>query len=175
MSIDFYKHAAKGNQFLNDVSRRLGDKPDTARASRVIRAFFRSIRNHITLEENFQLLSQLPLVLKGVYVDGWIPAKQYRKHGTEISFIEEMISENRASGDDFTSASGVLFSAKAVFGALQKYISPGELENIKGVLPAELKDLVPVVEENGREDGEENAEEIIMINITEEKDTEESR
>lgn len=162
MSTDFYKHAAKGNQFLNDVSEKLGDKHDPARASRVVRSFFRAIRNHITLEENFQLLSQLPLVLKGVYVDGWIPAKQYKKHGTKNSFIDEMVNENRAAGEDFTDAGGVIFSAKAVFAALGKYISAGELENIRDVLPAELKELVPGIP------GKDATEEIIILDIIEE-------
>lgn len=163
MTTDFNKHAAKANEFLHDVAEKLGDKNDKGRASRVIRAFFRSIRNHITLEENFQLLSQLPLLLKGVYVDGWIPAKQHQKTYSKNSFIEEMANEDRAAGDDFTNPEGVIFSAKAVFKALQKYISPGEMDNIKNVLPRELKDLVTDNEEEA-----DNAEETIIVTITEE-------
>lgn len=160
MITDFSKYAVKANEFLSDVAEKLGDRDDKARASRVIRAFFHSIRNHITLEENFQLLAQLPLILKGLYVDGWMPLKQKPKSSTKNSFIEEMVNEDRSAGDDFTNPGEVIFSAKAVFGALGKYISKGELEDIKNVLPHELKELVSNDQEAG------DAEELVIITIT---------
>jgi uncharacterized protein (DUF2267 family) len=68
MPLNFENHAQKGNKFLKELAEKLGDKTDTAKAGRMLRAVFQALRNHLTLEENFQLLSQLPVALKGIYV-----------------------------------------------------------------------------------------------------------
>ena len=69
MSIDFEKYAIKGNEFVSLITNALSVPKE--RAGRIIRAVFHSIRNRLTHEESFQLLAQLPMSLKGVYVDGW--------------------------------------------------------------------------------------------------------
>ncbi|MBL7849842.1 MAG: DUF2267 domain-containing protein, partial [Cyclobacteriaceae bacterium] len=71
MTIDFEKYAMKGNEFMNILARRLGDENNRDRAGRVLRHVFAVLRNHISPEESLQLLSQLPVAIKGVYVDGW--------------------------------------------------------------------------------------------------------
>ena len=68
MALDFEKYAAKGNEFLNRLAENLGDE-DRAHAARILRSTFRGLRNHLTVEESFQLLAQLPMALKSVYVE----------------------------------------------------------------------------------------------------------
>jgi uncharacterized protein (DUF2267 family) len=60
----------KGNEFVNLLAHRLGDT-DRDRAARILRSVFRALRKHLTVEESMELLSHLPMALKGVYVDGW--------------------------------------------------------------------------------------------------------
>ena len=69
----FDHHAQRGNEFLHLLAFELGDKSNKEAAERITRAVFRSLRNLLTLEENFQLIAQLPLILKGLYVEGWAP------------------------------------------------------------------------------------------------------
>jgi uncharacterized protein (DUF2267 family) len=70
MALEFEKYAMKGNEFINLLAHRLGDT-DRDRAARILRSVFRALRNHLTVEESMELLSHLPMILKGVYVDGW--------------------------------------------------------------------------------------------------------
>jgi uncharacterized protein (DUF2267 family) len=71
MALEFDKYAMKGNEFINLLAHRLGDDQDRNRAARILRSVFHALRKHLTLEENMELLSHLPMALKGVYVDGW--------------------------------------------------------------------------------------------------------
>jgi uncharacterized protein (DUF2267 family) len=71
MALEFERYAQKGNEFINLLAQRLGDDTDRDRAARILRSVFRALRNHLTIEESMELLSHLPMALKGVYVDGW--------------------------------------------------------------------------------------------------------
>ena len=82
MSLDFKKFAEKGNQFLNELAKELGHPEDTAMAGRKLRAVLHATRDQLTTEESLQLLAQLPLFLKAIYVENWKRAskKKRKKH-----------------------------------------------------------------------------------------------
>jgi uncharacterized protein (DUF2267 family) len=69
MSMDFETYAKEGKAFINLVCEELEIPVD--KANRVVRAILHALRNRLTHEESFELLAQLPVSLKGVYVDGW--------------------------------------------------------------------------------------------------------
>lgn len=143
MSLDFEKHAQKGNKFLNEIAEKLGDRKNTHRAGRILRAVFQALRNHLTLEENFQFLSQLPLALKGLYVHGWMPAKKQERSRKKIDFIEEVLQY--ADGSTLHSISDIEKGTKeiqVVIKTLKQYISQGEFKDIEAVLPRQLKKLL---------------------------------
>lgn len=144
MPLNFDKHAQKGNRFLNQLAAELGDSSDTARAGRILRAVLRTLRDHLTLEENFQLMAQLPIALKGVYVDSWSPQRvQAPKTRRTEDFVEEMIRhEGSASWRDFSGMDDGIDAARAVFRVMREYVSEGEFNDIESILPQELKQLV---------------------------------
>ncbi|AKB78938.1 hypothetical protein MSHOH_2455 [Methanosarcina horonobensis HB-1 = JCM 15518] len=43
------------------------------RADQALRATLHTLRDRLTIEEIVQLAAQLPLPIKGMYYDGWIP------------------------------------------------------------------------------------------------------
>ena len=140
MSLDFNKHAQKGNLFLRELAEELGDPEDLARAGRVMRAVFKALRNHLTLAENFQLISQLPMALKGIYVDAWMPTHEVEASRKKIDFIEEVLRfENKKNWMRVEDADQTEQSIRAVFKTLKKYISQGEFEDLQAVLPRQLK------------------------------------
>jgi len=57
MPLDFEKYAMKGNEFVNLLAKNLGDETGRARARRILRSVFRTLRNHLTLEESSDLLA----------------------------------------------------------------------------------------------------------------------
>lgn len=143
--MDFQNYAQKGNQFLAEVSKELGEEYNTVSAGRIVRAVFHVLRKILSIEESFQLMAQLPMALKSVYVEGWKLNRGDRKIRHMDDFISAVIKEDGlASYSDFTSKKNSVHSIEAVFKVLNKHISPGEMEDIKAVLPKSLKVLCDV-------------------------------
>ena len=141
MSIDFEKYAIKGNEFVQLVTDELAVPTD--KAGRIIRAVFHSLRNRLTHEESFQLLAQLPMSLKGVYVDGWRFSKDFNRITHIADFLEEVRKEDgRLAEFDFGDLSNTKTAVAAVFKALKYFVSDGEIQDIMDVLPAALKKFV---------------------------------
>jgi uncharacterized protein (DUF2267 family) len=139
MSIDFVKYARKGNEFLNSLAFRLGDPDNKERAGRVLNGVLHTLRDHITVEESMQLLAQLPMALKGVYVHGWkLRAQPARVHSLE-GFIEEVVRNQGAeSWKDYSSPEETVQAVRAVWETLAEYVSHDELEEVAGVLPGDI-------------------------------------
>ena len=121
---------------------------DRQRAWHALRAGLHALRDRLTVEEAAQLSAQLPLVIRGLYFEGWDPTgKPLRiRHGDEFLAL---VREKYAPRTD-TAASDIV---PAVFRVLDRHISVGELTDIMLSLPTELVDLV-----RGVQSGEERAE-----------------
>jgi len=138
MPIDFENYAINGNEFVALVSDDLS--LTKVRAGRIIRAVFHSLRNRLTHEESFQLLAQLPISLKGVYVDGWNFSKDYSKLSHLNDFLDEVCREDGGlAGYDFRDSSATKRAVSAVFNALKYFVSEKEIHDIIDVLPSEVK------------------------------------
>lgn len=146
MAIDFNKFAAQGTRFMQDLAKELGYPEDTDRAGRVLRAVLHAFRNRLTTEESVQLLAQLPMFLKAVYVENWTlhKSKKRIKHLSEF-YQEVRKQDNQAANYDFETDDAIDNALGVVFQSLRKYISLGEMEDIKSVLPKELKFIVKQV------------------------------
>jgi uncharacterized protein (DUF2267 family) len=142
MSLNFRKQSEKGEKFLQKLALELGDNTSEAKAGRILQSVFKALRNHLTLEENFHLLSQLPVALKPVYMDGWRPTHKQSHSHTKIGFIEEMIENEGANFWRDTEVEDVEFAVLTVLNVMRKYVSDGEFKDIESVLPKQLKELV---------------------------------
>ena len=141
MSLDFEIYAAKGKEFVSLVADELNISP--VMAGRVIRAVFHALRNWLSHEESFQLVAQLPMSLKGVYVDGWKFDKDFGLIVHLNDFLDEVRTEdNGLSGYDFLNNSKAVLAVAAVFKALNYFTDEDEMNEIINVLPAGLKSFV---------------------------------
>lgn len=139
MSLHFYAYARKGHEFVDEVARELPTS-DIDRAGRMTRCVFRALRNKLSLSDSFKLLTQLPMALKSVYVDGW-------KHPAEISdasrstdFLSDVVKEDdRSAWRDFSNEEEVRVAVSAVFRVLASHTVAEEFLNIVQVLPMELR------------------------------------
>ncbi|MBI2279468.1 MAG: DUF2267 domain-containing protein [Bacteroidetes bacterium] len=143
MALNFDKIAIKGNEFLKDLAKELGYPEDTNKAGRVLKAILHALRNQLTVEESVQLMAQFPLFLKAVYVENWSLRKQDNKPRNMTEFIHEIKKINKQTAQhDFKTDDDVDHAIAVVFMSLRKYVSLGELEDIKAVLPKDLKLIV---------------------------------
>jgi uncharacterized protein (DUF2267 family) len=138
MPLDFLQYAAKGNAFVNAVADELNVPRE--QASRIIRCVFHAFRNRLSMDESFQLLAQLPMALKSVYVDGWNPNKEFIRIRDIDDFLDEIRGEDRGlAGYDFGNDQRALQAVSAVFKTLHDFISEGGFEGLVNSLPETYK------------------------------------
>ncbi len=144
-ALNFEKYASKGNALINEIAVELVLTPAEGRnkAARSLRAVLHVLRRLIPVEESLQLLAQLPMCLKAIYVDGWKPLEPpLRVKHIEDFALMVMEEDGRAAISDFQSQEEVLEAVHAVFTVLKRHVTPGEIEDIRGSLPKELKTLL---------------------------------
>lgn len=125
------------NEWLLDVAMRLGPEDNKAEALRAVRAVLHALRDRLGVNEAAHFSAQLPLVIRGVFFEGWHPAgKPLRQHREE--FLRHVESEfGRESGIDPESL------CRAVFETVEEHVTPGEAEKVIDCLPADLRQLWP--------------------------------
>lgn len=134
MSLDFLQYAAKGNAFINEVAEEL--KVPRDQAGRIIRSVLHALRNRLSLQESFQLLAQLPMALKAVYVDGWKPDSAFERIRHVDEFLDEVRKEDGGlAGYDFGNDHRALAAVYAVMQTLHDSISEGGFESFIQTLP----------------------------------------
>lgn len=143
MSLHFYAYARKGYEFVDEVAREL-KTTDVDKAGRMCRCVFRAMRNRLSPEDSFGLLAQLPMILKGIFVDGWKnPATAETKPAADM--LSEVIKEDDQSAwRDFSNEKEVRDAIIAVFKVLSRHIAITEFENIMSILPTDLRYLIEV-------------------------------
>jgi uncharacterized protein (DUF2267 family) len=90
------------------------------------------------VEEVAQLGAQLPILIRGIYYEGWDPTGAPLKLRHKEEFLARIAQELEGSG-----AADSESVARAVFGVLAARVTSGEIEDVKHVLPAEVRQLWP--------------------------------
>lgn len=144
MALNFNQYATEGNTFLKDYTQHLNLGEDKEKAGRIFNAIMHALRDIIPPEESLQLLAQLPMFLKGVYVNGWSIKKTIPKVKKMADFLELVRFHDWPAGDnDFEYSDEVAERyVNTTFIFLRKYVSLGEMEDIRDSLPKDLKSMV---------------------------------
>ena len=141
MALDFDKDAARGNDMLRMLSEELkisGDK-----AGSILRAVLYAVRSKISIDESFQVIAQLPMALKAVYVDEWDPWHSFHRMQHLDQFIAELHKFDKSSAEyDLGNAESAKRAVRAVFFTLKHYLSDGGFRDIIAVLPLEIKKFI---------------------------------
>jgi uncharacterized protein (DUF2267 family) len=143
MAINFLKYAEEGQHFLNDLAKDLGHPEETGRTGILLRAVLHVLRERLTIPESLNLLSQLPMALKGIYTDNWKYQEKPHKIKTQQEFAAEVEKHQAQYGEQaFSWDKPTTELIQIVFKALNRYISPGQLDDIIAQMPLELKSLI---------------------------------
>jgi uncharacterized protein (DUF2267 family) len=144
--MNFEQYAGDANIFVKEIAGELGDPNDYDSAYRVMRSVFHTMREVLSPEESLHLISQLPLIIKGVYVDGWRLQTQDRIRSMP-EFIECLKDQNQPMSErDFADDQTAKRAVKSVFGVLKKHVSAGEIQHVINQFPMELMELWEVEE-----------------------------
>lgn len=127
----------KTASWLNELMRLLGWQ-DRHKAYLALRATLHALRDYLTVEEVAQLGAQLPMLIRGFYYEGWDPTGKPLRERSKAQFLDRIRQEFR--GDRSIDPEQV---ARVVFTVLAKHVSAGEIEDVKDILPDEIRDLWP--------------------------------
>ncbi len=143
MPPDFNKFVNEANKFMKDYAADLNLGTDTDKAYRIFTAILHAFREMISFQESIQLIAQFPMYLKAIYVNRWdLKINKTKPKNTEqfIQLVREKCgntAEIDFPDDDITE-----MYLSVTFIVLRKYISFGEIENLKSNLPKDLKWMV---------------------------------
>ncbi len=126
----------KAHIWLNDMADEL-DTEDHREAYRVLRAYLHGLRDRLPVDEAAQLAAQLPELIRGIYYEGWNPSSTPVKYRGFADFLDRVADEAVLDGE--TQASYAVSAAATV---LKRHVSPGEIEDIRSILPENLKPIL---------------------------------
>jgi uncharacterized protein (DUF2267 family) len=126
------------NIWLRELMDELG-WPERQRAYHALRAVLHTIRDRLTIEEVADLGAQLPMLVRGIYYEGWRPPREPLRHGRRREEFLTPIADAFADHPE-VAPEGVLW---AVFKVLERHITPGEIKDIKQLLPETVRALCP--------------------------------
>lgn len=139
--MNFEQYAPEANRFVKEVAKALGNENDTDHAYRVTKSVFHAIREILSPEESMHLVAQLPLVLKGVYVDSWHmkPKSRVRSMPEFLACLRE--KSDRSAGRDFGDDETAKHHAKCVLNVLKSHVATGQIQDMIDQFPMELAEL----------------------------------
>ena len=125
------------NAWLKDIMEVIG--PDRRKAYRVLAAVLHTLRDRLTVDEAAQLGAQLPILVRGIYYDRWHhpsgkPDRMRHKEEFLAAVAGELDDIGHINPENAT---------RAVFSVLEHHVAPGEIEDVKATLPAQLRGLWP--------------------------------
>ncbi|MEQ1577525.1 MAG: DUF2267 domain-containing protein [Hyphomicrobium sp.] len=130
-------HAVEKMQEWLKELRDKGGLADEAAAYSVLRSVLHRLRDRLTVEEAVDLSAQLPLMVRGLYFEGWRPSKVPSKVRTAREFVDELSEELLPYTYPIEQA------VRDVFALLAHHCDPNEISNVINQLPAGIKKLWP--------------------------------
>ncbi len=130
----FQKTIQKSNAWIRELNKRFGWN-DEHKTYLALKATFHELRDKLTLKEVADFSSQLPMLLRGLFFEGWSPKEQPKKYD-EKEFFENI--HNYFKKDPKVDPYKI---SKTVFKFFSDKISSGEIKDIKSILPDYFKKL----------------------------------
>ena len=144
MGINFEKFAAEGNEFINELSRNLGHENEKGHVGILLRAVLHTFRNCISVAQSLNFISQLPMFLKAIYVEQWKFSEKPERIKSLKEFAKKVEDEQRRFGErQFEWNEPTIDLVKTVFYSLNRYTTPGQIEDMLAELPSGIKGLFP--------------------------------
>lgn len=119
--------------WLNDIMDRIGTN-DAHLAYQLLRGTLHTVRDRISPENAVHFGAQLPMLIRGIYYEGWKMAQTPTRSRHVDEFLADVeIDTHRPLGKALEP------SVRAVFSVIRDHIDPGEVNKLIKVFPEELK------------------------------------
>ncbi len=124
----------KAEMWINEMAAELGIA-DEDRAYLALRAGLHALRDRLTVEEAAHLSAQMPMMIRGLFFEGWHPGGRRDKLRSLGSFLDRIDRELMRGELDAGKV------ARATFKLLDRHVSRGQLDNVRHTLPHQLQEL----------------------------------
>jgi uncharacterized protein (DUF2267 family) len=128
----------KTNKVLKDIEESYGWPRERRKESYdALRAVLHALRDRLVVTEAADMAAQLPTLIRGLFYEGWKPAKVPVKM-TREEFLGRVRREF-----PFEVEGGPGLLVERVVQAIRRYVTEGEWEDIRSTLPRELAEILP--------------------------------
>ena len=128
----------KTHQWLDAIAE--AAQTDTHTAYQALRAVLQTLRDRLPVEEAAHFSAQLPLLVRGIFYEGYRPAEAPAAL-SKREFLQRI--EQKVTFQQTRQSLDIYSLTQQVFRVLQDFLGAGELNKIAGVLPQDLRDLIP--------------------------------
>lgn len=137
-TIPAIEHAVQqAHEWVNELKELLG-LPGERSAYAALRSVLQQLRDRMPVKEAADLGAQLPTLIRGIYYEGWNPLHNPKPIHKAEDFVQDLVA--RLHGHEEIHAESAL---RGVYALLTAHISRGEIEDVIGTLPDELKAYWP--------------------------------
>ena len=130
-------HAVQQMQEWLKALREAGDYASETEALAVLRAVMHQLRDRLTPQEAVDLGAQLPIIVRGIYYEGWRMGKTPQKVRSRDEFLEQVSAKLAPH------PLGAEQATKDVFALLAVTLDRGEIIDVVAQLPTGIKELWP--------------------------------
>lgn len=133
---NFTQAAQQAQQWVNELADDLDW--DERRAYRLLRCVLHALRDWLTQEEMVDLSAQLPVLIRGIYFEGWKPLEapvRDRKKADFIGRVQDSFSDDLLNDPDA--------AVTAVFRLLGRHVSHGEIVQVRNSMKKSMRELWP--------------------------------
>jgi uncharacterized protein (DUF2267 family) len=109
-----------------------------ARTHLLLRTVLHTIRDFLTVDEAADLAAQLPVLIRGIYYEGWDPSSAPERPRDKVAFMARI--EAPFDRDPLDSP---VTAIAAVIKLLNRHVSAGEMAQVRQSLRKDLRFLFP--------------------------------
>jgi len=136
-TLNFAQAGQQAHHWVNEIAEELG-WPER-RAYRLLRSVLHALRDWLTPEEMADLSAQLPVLIRGIYFEGWKGLDHAAEKRTKEDFVRRIEADFAADRVNDSDA-----AITAVFSLLDRHISEGEIAQVRHSMKKALRRLWPV-------------------------------
>ncbi|MEU1397037.1 DUF2267 domain-containing protein [Micromonospora zamorensis] len=128
----------KTNLILKDIENAYGwPKERRNQSYAALRTVLHLLRDRLPVDESVEFAQQLPVLVRGIYFDGWVPSDVPIKLNRD-DFLYEV-----RQGFPYDAKGGPERVTQVVLDTLRRHVTQGEWQDVKDTMPKDLAKMMP--------------------------------
>ncbi|WP_433319467.1 DUF2267 domain-containing protein [Micromonospora sp. CA-269861] len=128
----------KTNLILKDIENAYGwPKERRNQSYAALRTVLHLLRDRLPVDESVEFAQQLPVLVRGIYFDGWVPSDVPIRLNRD-DFLYEV-----RQGFPYDAEGGAERVTQVVLDTLRRHVTQGEWQDVKDTMPKDLATMMP--------------------------------